>query len=187
VSVQHFANVSYCQGVTNDPQDYKKNLVKLWSSSYINQTTQIPSPVQDNADAVVLTISPNRAASLIGIGPAGAPLQPELGCTDFRLYNVDVANRATVNGKEFFGQTGPSAAILLAYSRVSTYGSTFFSYQDTLFAGRNSSLFSYGEPDITRRWRSLLIFLRVQVARSEAGLITFMGLEPRGKPLYRTV
>lgn len=139
------------QGVTEDPRDYKKNLVKLWASSYINQTTQIPSPVQDNADAVVLTVSPNRAASLIGIGPAGAPLQPEFGCTDFRLYNVDVANRATVNGTEFFGQTGPSAALLVSYANVSTYGSTFFSFQDTLYCGRNGSLFSYSECDITGR------------------------------------
>ncbi|GHJ83824.1 hypothetical protein NliqN6_0226 [Naganishia liquefaciens] len=129
-------------GMTEDPQDYKKNLVKLWYSSFINQTTQTSS--QDNADAVVLTVSPNRAASLIGVGPAGAPLQPEFGNVDFRLYNVDVANRATVNGKEFPGQTGPSAALLVAYANASTYGSTFASYQDTLFCGRNGSLFAYG-------------------------------------------
>jgi hypothetical protein len=141
--------------------------------------------VQDNADAVVLTVSPNRAASLIGIGPAGAPLQPEFGCTDFRLYNVDVANRATVNGKEFFGQTGPSAAILLSYANMSSYGSTFFSYQDTLYCGRNASLFSYGECHITDVAIPAEPSLSVQVAKSGVELITFMGSEPRGKPPYR--
>ena len=68
------------------------NTVRLWDTSYINQTTQTKD--QDNADAVVLTVSPNRAASLVGSGPLGAPLQPTFGNTDFRLYNIDVANRA---------------------------------------------------------------------------------------------
>lgn len=78
--------------MTPNPDDYTQNTVYLWNSSYINQTTQTAS--QDNADAVVLTVSPNRAASLVGSGPLGAPLQPDFGCVDFRLYNVGVANRA---------------------------------------------------------------------------------------------
>lgn len=79
-------------GITHNPADYTANLVHVWNSSYINQTTQTSS--QDNADAVVLTVSPNRAASLVGSGPLGAPLQPEFGCSDFKMYNIDVANRA---------------------------------------------------------------------------------------------
>ncbi|KAI5453717.1 hypothetical protein NCC49_005533 [Naganishia albida] len=130
-------------GITDDPMDYTKNQVKLWSSSFINQSTQTTS--QDNADAVTLTISPNRKASLIGVGPAGAPLQPEFGNRDAKFYNLDVANRATVNGVEFVtGQTGPSAALLVAYANASFYGCTFFSWQDTVFIGRNGSSFMYG-------------------------------------------
>lgn len=92
-------------------------------------TAHLPFVAQDNADAVTLTISPNRKASLIGVGPAGAPLQPEFGNRDAKFYNLDVANRATVNGVEFVtGQTGPSAALLVAYANASFYGCTFFSW-----------------------------------------------------------
>ncbi|KAJ9103773.1 hypothetical protein QFC21_002235 [Naganishia friedmannii] len=129
-------------GMTWNPSDWESNQVKLWSSSYINQTTQTAS--QDNADAVTLTVSPNRAASLVGAGPAGAPLQPEFGNVDFRVYNIDVANRATVNGKEFMGQTGPSAALIVAYANFSSFGSTYRSWQDSIFIGRNGSAFFNG-------------------------------------------
>lgn len=71
---------------------WEHNTVHLWNSSFINQTSQTKS--QDNADAVVLTISPNRNASLVGSGPRGAPLQPDFGCRDFRMHNVNVMNRA---------------------------------------------------------------------------------------------
>lgn len=105
----------------------------------------LPFTAQDNADAVVLTVSPNRNASLVGSGPLGAPLQPIFGNTDFRLYNVDVANRATVNGVEYKkGDTGPSAALSVSYSNASFYGCTFESYQDTVYIGRNGSALLYG-------------------------------------------
>lgn len=32
--------ITLIQGVTEDPYDYTKNTVKLWSSSFINQSTQ---------------------------------------------------------------------------------------------------------------------------------------------------
>jgi hypothetical protein len=85
------------QGVTSDPYDWRSNQVYVWNSSFINQTTQAVG--EDNADAMVLTVSPNRNASLIGAGPAGAPLQPEFGNVDFRVYNVDFANRAVSTGQ----------------------------------------------------------------------------------------
>lgn len=85
------------QGVTSDPYNWRNNQVHVWNSSFINQTTQAVG--EDNADAMVLTVSPNRNASLIGAGPAGAPLQPEFGNVDFRVYNVDFANRAVSTGQ----------------------------------------------------------------------------------------
>ena len=48
----------------------------------------------DNAETVVFTVAPNRAAALIGSGPKGAPLQPVFGNEDFRAYNLDIQNRA---------------------------------------------------------------------------------------------
>ncbi|WRT68267.1 uncharacterized protein IL334_005243 [Kwoniella shivajii] len=132
-------------GITPNPSDYTSNTVHLFNSSFINQTSQTAS--QDNADAVVLTISPSRNASLVGSGPLGAPLQPLFGNSDFRLYNIDVANRATVNGVEYTsGDTGPSAALFVSYANASFYQCTFASYQDTLYVGRNgSALFVGGE------------------------------------------
>ncbi|KZP27716.1 carbohydrate esterase family 8 protein [Athelia psychrophila] len=132
-------------GITSKPNSYTSNTVYLWNSSYINQTTMTAS--QDNADAVVLTISPNRDASLVGSGPTGAPLQSQFGNTDFKMYNIDVANRATVNGMEYkAGDTGPSAALFVSYANASFYECTFASYQDTLYVGRNgSAVFVGGE------------------------------------------
>ena len=86
------------KGITSKPNSYASNTVHLWNSSYINQTAQ--TVTQDNADAVVLTVSPNRAASLVGSGPTGAPLQDEFGNVDFKMYNIDVANRAVSSGLE---------------------------------------------------------------------------------------
>ncbi|KAH8088261.1 pectin lyase fold/virulence factor [Filobasidium floriforme] len=129
-------------GVTSDPYDWRNNQVHVWNSSFINQTTQAVG--EDNADAMVLTVSPNRNASLIGAGPAGAPLQPEFGNIDFRVYNLDFANRATVGGREFMGQTGPSGAVSVSYTNASFYGCSFFSWQDTLYVGRNGSALFYG-------------------------------------------
>ncbi|KAF7970318.1 hypothetical protein HWV62_24392 [Athelia sp. TMB] len=133
------------KGITSKPNSYASNTVHLWNSSYINQTAQ--TATQDNADAVVLTISPNRAASLVGSGPTGAPMQSEFGNVDFKMYNIDVANRATVNGIEYkAGDTGPSAALFVSYANTSFYQCTFASYQDTLYVGRNgSAVFVGGE------------------------------------------
>lgn len=82
----------HSQGITEHPEKWEMNQVNLWNSSYINQTSQTAG--QDNADAVVLTVSPNRAASLVGSGPLGAPLQSQFGNVDFKAYNLNVANRA---------------------------------------------------------------------------------------------
>jgi hypothetical protein len=82
-----------------------------------------------NSDAAVLTV---------------APINKGFGNTDFRAYNIDFANRATVNGVEIMNQTGPSAAVFTTASNTSFYQSSFKSYQDTVYVGRNSSAFFYG-------------------------------------------
>ncbi|RSH90517.1 hypothetical protein EHS25_001122 [Saitozyma podzolica] len=115
-------------GITPNPEAWETNLVHVWNSSYINQTTQLPT--QHNADACVLTIGP--------YGP---------GSSDFKMYNIDVANRATVNGVEYkLGQTGPSAALFVTNGNASFYQSTFRSYQDTLYVGQTgNAVFSGGQ------------------------------------------
>jgi hypothetical protein len=51
----------------------------------------------------------------------------------------------TVNGVEYKkGDTGPSAAVFVAYANASFYSCSFASYQDTLYVGRNASAFFYG-------------------------------------------
>ncbi|KAJ9121106.1 hypothetical protein QFC24_005087 [Naganishia onofrii] len=132
----------YLLGITDDPNDYKKNMVNVWNSSFINQTTQTAS--QHNSDAVVLTVAPGKAGVLAGAGIANSST-PAFGCSDFRAYNIDFANRATVNGVEVTGkQTGPSAALYTSYANTSFFSSSFASYQDTIFIGTGSNAFFYG-------------------------------------------
>lgn len=50
----------------------------------------------------------------------------------------------TVNGVEIRGQTGPAAALMVAYANASFYECTFASYQDTMFIGRNGSAYLNG-------------------------------------------
>jgi hypothetical protein len=78
--------------MTSNPVDLAANQVAIWNASFTNQTGQ--AATDDNADSSVFTVSPNRAASLVGSGPLGAPLQPEFGSVDFRAYNLNVSNRA---------------------------------------------------------------------------------------------
>lgn len=42
------------------------------------------------------------------------------------------------------GQTGPSGAVSVSYANASFYGCSFFSWQDTLYVGRNGSALFYG-------------------------------------------
>ncbi|KAL7424629.1 hypothetical protein Q5752_000313 [Cryptotrichosporon argae] len=137
-------------GMTANASSHVHNTVSLWNSSYINQTTQ--TAAQDNADAVVLTVSPSRNASRAASGTLGPAVLPAsagypFGSVDFKMYNVDVANRATVGGVEWTAtDTGPSAALLVAYANASFYHCSFASYQDTLYVGRNgSAVFVGGE------------------------------------------
>ncbi|KAJ9103766.1 hypothetical protein QFC21_002228 [Naganishia friedmannii] len=132
----------YLLGITDNPNKYESNLVHVWNSSFINQTTQ--TATQHNSDAVVLTVAPGKAGVLAGAGIANSS-STVFGCSDFRVYNIDFANRATVNGVEIIGrQTGPSAALYTSYANTSFYGSNFASYQDSVFIGSGASAFFFG-------------------------------------------
>ncbi|KAG8854802.1 hypothetical protein FRB96_007331 [Tulasnella sp. 330] len=77
--------------------------------------------------------------------PLGAPLPTTFGNVDFKAYNLDIANRATVNGVEIKTKdTGPSAALFVAAANASFYSCSFFSYQDTLYVGHNGSAVFWG-------------------------------------------
>ncbi|KAJ9117738.1 hypothetical protein QFC20_000016 [Naganishia adeliensis] len=115
-------------GMTEWPDKWEKNQVYVWNSSFINQSTQATTGLH-NSDAAVLTV---------------APINGGFGNTDFKAYNIDFANRATVNGVEIKNQTGPSAAVFTTASNTSFYGCSFKSYQDTVYVGRNSSAFFFG-------------------------------------------
>ena len=65
----------------------QSNLVQIWNNSF-TQTGM------DDAQSAVLIVAPSFDASLIGSGPTGAPLQPLLGSSDFKAYNIDFQNRA---------------------------------------------------------------------------------------------
>jgi hypothetical protein len=69
------------------------NLVKIWNTGHINSSLV----GQDDADTVVFTVAPSRAGALIGAGPTGPPIQPLLGSSDFKAYNLDIENRASVS------------------------------------------------------------------------------------------
>jgi hypothetical protein len=91
-----------------------QNLVTIFNTTFINQTTQIAS-IQDNADSAVLTVAPNKYAAWTGAGYYGGTPVPipdvhnfcchpplillilglqEFGCTDFKAYNINFENRA---------------------------------------------------------------------------------------------
>ncbi|KAJ7886007.1 pectin lyase fold/virulence factor [Mycena leptocephala] len=98
-------------GQTDHPAAYAQNLVTIFNTTFINQTTQIAS-IQDNADSAVLT---------------------EFGCTDFKAYNINFENRAANGG------VGPALAFGIGFANASFYASTFRGMQDTMFIGKNGS------------------------------------------------
>ncbi|KNZ79012.1 putative pectinesterase/pectinesterase inhibitor 36 [Termitomyces sp. J132] len=63
------------------------NLVQVFDTNFVHLG-------MDDATSAVLIIAPSFNASLIGAGPTGAPLQPLVGNSDFRAYNIDWSNRA---------------------------------------------------------------------------------------------
>ncbi|KAF5336302.1 hypothetical protein D9758_014482 [Tetrapyrgos nigripes] len=116
-----------------------KNLVTIWNDIFTK-------PPLDDATSTVLSVAPNFNASLIGAGPTGAPLQPEFGNVDFKVYNIDWENRAA--------NFAISQALVtdISYANASFYGCSFASFQDTWYTGRNGSTYVvdsviYGQTD----------------------------------------
>ncbi|EIN07059.1 pectin lyase-like protein [Punctularia strigosozonata HHB-11173 SS5] len=112
------------------------NLVTIYNTTFINQTTQNAS-ILDNADSQVLTVAPNKYSVWTGQGYYGATPQPipdEWGCKDFRSYNINWENRA---GN---ASIGPALAVGVGFANASFYGSSFKSWQDTVFVGKNASV-----------------------------------------------
>ncbi|KAF8606873.1 pectin lyase-like protein [Ceratobasidium sp. AG-I] len=121
-------------GATNHADKYVQNLVTVYNTTFMNQTTQTSS--QDNADTQVLTVAPNKWSTWTGKGFYGdtpEPVPNEWGCTDFRAYNINFENRAATQA------VGPALAVGVAFARASFYGCAFKSYQDTVFIGKNGS------------------------------------------------
>ncbi|KAG8758734.1 hypothetical protein FRC12_009932 [Ceratobasidium sp. 428] len=121
-------------GATNHADKYAQNLVTVYNTTSMNQTTQTAS--QDNADTQVLTVAPNKYSVWTGKGFYGdtpEPVPNEWGCTDFKAYNINFENRAANKS------VGPALAVGVAFARASFYGCAFKSYQDTVFIGKNGS------------------------------------------------
>ncbi|KAJ6485710.1 pectin lyase-like protein [Mycena sanguinolenta] len=139
-------------GQTDHPASYAQNLVTIFNTTFINQTTQ-NAAIQDNADSAVLTVAPNKYAAWTGAGYYGGTPVPipdvpyfhllfllflissikEFGCTDFKAYNINFENRANNAG------VGPALAIGIGFANASFYASTFRGMQDTMFIGKNGS------------------------------------------------
>ncbi|KAJ7825425.1 hypothetical protein B0H14DRAFT_3468610 [Mycena olivaceomarginata] len=78
-------------GQTAHPASYTQNLVTIFNTIFINQTTQNAS-IQDNADSAVLTVAPNKYAAWTGAGYYGGtpvPIPDDFGSTDFKAYNIN--------------------------------------------------------------------------------------------------
>ncbi|KAK7031523.1 pectin lyase-like protein [Favolaschia claudopus] len=122
-------------GQTDHPASYAHNLITIFNTIYINQTTQNAS-TEDNADSAVLTVAPNKYAAWTGAGYYGGtpvPIPNDFGCTDFKAYNVNFENRANNGG------VGPALALGIGFANASFYASTFRGMQDTMFIGKNGS------------------------------------------------
>ncbi|KDE05577.1 hypothetical protein MVLG_04072 [Microbotryum lychnidis-dioicae p1A1 Lamole] len=91
----------------------------------------------DNGATAVLSVAPSYNASLTGAGYTGDPLitdTSQSGCSDFRMYNMDLDQEwGPVN-------TGPALAVSVSYANASFYGVGVFGYQDTVYAGHNASV-----------------------------------------------
>ncbi|KAB5595920.1 Pectin methylesterase family protein [Ceratobasidium theobromae] len=103
-------------GATNHVNSYSQNLVTVYNTTFMNQTTQTAD--QDNADTQVLTVAPNKWSTWTGKGFYGDTPEP-----------VPNATKAV----------GPALAVGVAFARASFYGCAFKSYQDTVFIGKNGS------------------------------------------------
>lgn len=113
-------------GVSRDIRDPLSNRVRIWQSSYINQSD--PLTTLRNCDAVVLSVGTGSSA----------------GSSDFKAYNIDFTQRQYWHGQLVTqDQLGPSAALCMQAGNASFYACSFESYQDTLFVGSRGQAFFF--------------------------------------------
>lgn len=111
-------------GITSNVNDASANRVRIWQSSYVNQSD--PSSKLHNCDAVVLGV---------GTGSAWAS-------RDFKAYNIDFVQRQYLEHQLVTQyQLGPSAALCVQASNASFYGCSFDSHQDTIYVGSRAQAF----------------------------------------------
>ncbi|KAF2098781.1 putative pectin methylesterase [Rhizodiscina lignyota] len=123
----------YLLGQTSHPDDATRNEVTVLQAKANNAT------YPDNVYASVLIVAPTLNASLTGAGPNGYPLPANtpFGCKDFRTYNIDFRNVAAEQS------AGPSHAVSFSMANGGFYFSGFYSYQDTVYVGKNGSAYFY--------------------------------------------
>ncbi|KAF8828487.1 hypothetical protein HHX47_DHR3000306 [Lentinula edodes] len=105
------------------------NLVQIFNTVFVENGI-------DDAATAVLTVAPNGAAALIGAGTTGAPTQGAFGNVDFKMYNVDIQNRASLTFA-----ISQALATDISYANASFYGCGFSSFQDTWYTGKNASTY----------------------------------------------
>ncbi|KAJ3885352.1 carbohydrate esterase family 8 protein [Lentinula edodes] len=105
------------------------NLVQIFNTVFVENGI-------DDAATAVLTVAPNGAAALIGAGTTGAPAQGAFGNVDFKMYNVDIQNRASLTFA-----ISQALATDISYANASFYGCGFSSFQDTWYTGKNASTY----------------------------------------------
>ncbi|KAJ3751545.1 pectin lyase-like protein [Lentinula detonsa] len=105
------------------------NLVQIFNTVFVENGI-------DDAASAVLTVAPNGAAALIGAGTTGAPPQDAFGNVDFKMYNVDIQNRASLTFA-----ISQALATDISYANASFYGCGFSSFQDTWYTGKNASTY----------------------------------------------
>ncbi|GAC93782.1 pectin methylesterase [Pseudozyma hubeiensis SY62] len=115
-------------GITASPSSPLSNRVRIWQSTYVNQSD--PTSTLHNCDAVVLSLVPPTSSQH----------------TDFKAYNIDFTQRQILHGTPITQyQLGPSAALCVQSStNASFYSCSFESYQDTIYIGSGSNAFFYG-------------------------------------------
>ncbi|KAM0414587.1 hypothetical protein ACHAPT_013569 [Fusarium lateritium] len=127
----------------------------------------------DNVHTSVLVVGPTYEATLTGSGPTGYPVPADtpFGCTDFRAYNIDFRNEYAPRS------SGPSHALAIAYANAGFYSCGFYSYQDTVFAGKLGNVFMHdsivaGQTDFLYGFGTLFIEKSALLLRGCGGGIT---------------
>ncbi|KAJ3900487.1 carbohydrate esterase family 8 protein [Lentinula edodes] len=136
------------------------NLVQIFNTVFVENGI-------DDAATAVLTVAPNGAAALIGAGTTGAPAQGAFGNVDFKMYNVDIQNRASLTFA-----ISQALATDISYANASFYGCGFSSFQDTWCTGKNASTYVvdsviFGQTDYggTAAWKGTNSSLTERVLR----------------------